>query len=175
VSETPELRASDAQRDQAAAELQAHFAAGRLTDEELAERVDRAYHARTQGELQALRADLPALPASVDQVRAAHLERRAQLRREMLQQAGGMLVPFLICVVIWAATGADGFFWPIFVAFGAIAVLVRSGWQLYGPAPDLDRVEAELERRREHGDGRAAHGGHRPHRGHHHRRDGRRA
>jgi hypothetical protein len=28
--------------------------------------------------------------------------------------------------------------------------LLRNGWRLYGPAPDLDRVEAELERRERH-------------------------
>jgi hypothetical protein len=62
VSLDPELRASDEQRERAAAEIRDHFAAGRLDDEELAERRAAAYRARTQGELHALRADLPALP-----------------------------------------------------------------------------------------------------------------
>jgi hypothetical protein len=32
--------------------------------------------------------------------------------------------------------------------------LLRNGWRLYGPAPELDRVEAELARRGEQRDER---------------------
>jgi uncharacterized membrane protein len=37
------LRASDEQRERAAQEIREHFAAGRLTDEELSDRVQAAY------------------------------------------------------------------------------------------------------------------------------------
>ena len=53
------MRASDADRDAAVAELGEHFQAGRLTAEELDERTGRALTARTWGELRAVRADLP--------------------------------------------------------------------------------------------------------------------
>ncbi len=53
------LRVSDADRDRAAAELSEHFQAGRLTQDEFDERVGQAINARTQGELDALLADLP--------------------------------------------------------------------------------------------------------------------
>jgi hypothetical protein len=148
VSLDPELRASDEQRDRAAAEIRDHFAAGRLDDDELAERLDAVYRARTQGELRALRADLPALPPAPTQARAELAERRSRLQRQVLQQTGGGLGVFVLCTAIWAASGAQGSFWPIWVALVALIPLLRNGWRLYGPAPELDRVEADLARGR---------------------------
>jgi len=55
----PELRVSDAEREHAATELREHLAEGRLTLDELAERLDGIYAARTRGELDAISADLP--------------------------------------------------------------------------------------------------------------------
>jgi hypothetical protein len=57
----PELRASDADRDRTVAALRHHAAAGRLTVDELDERAERAYAARTLTELAELHADLPAV------------------------------------------------------------------------------------------------------------------
>ena len=56
---SPDLRASDADRDRAVAELREHTATGRLTLEEFSERVDRAVAARTLSELEEIRGDLP--------------------------------------------------------------------------------------------------------------------
>jgi hypothetical protein len=53
------LRMSDAEREQAAAELGEHYAQGRLTVEEHAERLDRIWSSRTRGELIPLFRDLP--------------------------------------------------------------------------------------------------------------------
>jgi hypothetical protein len=142
-----ELRASDEERERAAAEIRDHFAAGRLTEDEFSERLDAVYRARTQRELGELRADLPALPATRAQMRAEVAERRARLRRQVLQQTGTAFVPFLICTVIWAFAGG-GSFWPAWVALAGIIPLLKYGWRLYGPAPDLDELEAELARRR---------------------------
>jgi hypothetical protein len=156
-----DVRASDEDRERAASEIRAHFAAGRLTDDELSERLDAAYHARTQGELRELRRDLPPLPATRDQARAGLAERCRRLRGELLQQVGGGLVPFLICTVIWALAGAHGSFWPAWVALVALIPLIKNGWRLYGPAPQLDEVEAELARRRRHQHRHRHHGHHR--------------
>ena len=52
-------RASDADRDRIVAALREHLAAGRLTLEEFDERMDKAYAAKTLGELDNLMADLP--------------------------------------------------------------------------------------------------------------------
>jgi hypothetical protein len=63
VSESPELRVSDADREAAVARLRVAGGEGRLTLEELAERVELADAARTRGDLDALTADLPATSA----------------------------------------------------------------------------------------------------------------
>lgn len=56
----PQMKASDADRDEVVAALSEHFQAGRLTTEELEDRTGRALSARTLGELDALTTDLPA-------------------------------------------------------------------------------------------------------------------
>ena len=56
-------RASDADRNRFVALLERHFAEGRLTEDEFSDRMDRALRARGLGELYALVADLPDLPA----------------------------------------------------------------------------------------------------------------
>lgn len=57
---SPDVRASDAERDEVAAILSEALAQGRLTSAELAERIDTAYAAKTRAELVPLTADLPA-------------------------------------------------------------------------------------------------------------------
>ena len=151
MADTPEIRVSDEDRERTAREIRDHFAAGRLSDDELSERLTAVYRARTEDQLVALRSDLPKLPLTA---RAELAERRAVLRRQLLQQTGGGLSLFLICTVVWAASGA-GAFWPIWVALVAVIPLIRNGWRLYGPAPELERVEQDLARR-EHGAGRRA-------------------
>jgi uncharacterized protein DUF1707/cell wall-active antibiotic response 4TMS protein YvqF len=63
MSQSPELRVSDADREAAVVSLREAGGDGRLTLEELADRVERADGARTRGELDALTADLPATSA----------------------------------------------------------------------------------------------------------------
>jgi hypothetical protein len=54
-----ELRASDADRDLALAELSEHFQTGRLTQDEFGDRSARALQAKTSRELSELFIDLP--------------------------------------------------------------------------------------------------------------------
>jgi hypothetical protein len=58
--EHPELRVSDADREATVVRLREAGGEGRLTLEELADRVERADAARTWGDLEAVTADLPA-------------------------------------------------------------------------------------------------------------------
>ena len=58
----PAWLAASADRERAVGVLRAGFAEGRLSQDELDDRVTRAYTARTYGELWALTADLPAGP-----------------------------------------------------------------------------------------------------------------
>jgi hypothetical protein len=58
-----EMRVGDADREAAAAELREHFASGRLNQDELNERLDQAFAAKTRGDLHALMIDLPSSAA----------------------------------------------------------------------------------------------------------------
>jgi hypothetical protein len=168
-----EIRVSDEQRERVAREIREHYAAGRLDDGDLSERVEAAYAARTEADLDALQADLPSLPANVTEQRAEVARRRSELQRRLLQQSGGALAPFAICTAIWLLAGASGPFWPIWVALFTLIPLVRTGWRLYGPAPDLDRLEQELARR-ERGEDRPRPGRPQRHGAHHRHGGGRR-
>ena len=61
MASDPKIRASDADRDRTAALLREHLAAGRLSSEEFNERLDKAYAAKTLGELDQLLSDLPGI------------------------------------------------------------------------------------------------------------------
>jgi hypothetical protein len=58
MAEQGQLRAADSDRDRAAADLREHFAAGRLSEAELGERLEAVYGATTVAEL----ASVPDLP-----------------------------------------------------------------------------------------------------------------
>ncbi len=55
----PSLRIGDRERDAVAAELQEHFAHGRLTLEEFNQRIEAVFAAKTQADLSAITRDLP--------------------------------------------------------------------------------------------------------------------
>jgi hypothetical protein len=156
MSDPGRIRASDADREQVAEALREHFAAGRLSEDELSDRIDAVYTATTVQELDQLRGDLPSLPASPRASRAELAATRAELRGHLLQRAGGAFSPFLACTVIWTASGADSAFWPVWLLIFPLVFLARNVWGLYGPAPELDGVQAELQHR---GHGRAHRGG----------------
>jgi hypothetical protein len=71
-----DLRVSDEQRERAVQDIREHFAAGRLTEDELSDRVEAAYAAQTQRELAWQLADLPRLPATRAQQKAELAARR---------------------------------------------------------------------------------------------------
>jgi hypothetical protein len=58
------VRVGDADRDAAAAQLRDHYTAGRLTLDELNERLDQAFAAKTQADLKAVTRDLPYIAPS---------------------------------------------------------------------------------------------------------------
>ncbi|MDX6400167.1 MAG: hypothetical protein QOF27_773 [Gaiellaceae bacterium] len=66
MSETPSLRASDADRERTVALLREHAAQGRLTLEEFTDRMSSAYLARTMDELEGLAGDLPSAGAKIE-------------------------------------------------------------------------------------------------------------
>jgi hypothetical protein len=64
VSDVPVVRASDAEREAAALALREHAVAGRLTLEELSDRLDEVYAARTRAELEQVERELPPLAST---------------------------------------------------------------------------------------------------------------
>ena len=78
-SSVAHVRASDAQREQALAELRDGFAEGRLTHETFAHRIDAALRARLSGELHMVVADLPK-PRRPGRPVAARIGTAARLR-----------------------------------------------------------------------------------------------
>jgi hypothetical protein len=145
------MRASDEDRERLISDLNEHMAAGRLDADELEERLQAAYAAKTTAELDALRRDLP---VSRRGAQLDHAARRSHLSRRMIQQAGGSAGLFLLCTAIWLADGASGQFWPVWVLIPVLLVCGRTAWALYGPAPDLEAAERHLDRRP---DGRRRH------------------
>jgi Domain of unknown function (DUF1707) len=116
-----DLRVGDREREETADALREHAAAGRLDPDELEQRLEAAYSARTGAELARLTEDLPAhetLPAPRER------SLPADARRLIL----GALAADVLAVAIWAAGGADGGwdeFWPKWVFILTTVILVR--------------------------------------------------
>ena len=107
-----DMRASDEDRERVVDMLRDHGAAGRLSTEELEERTAAALAARTNGQLDALLADLPKLR---DPHRA---ERRAETaRRAFAEHLRAYVGVMVLLVAIWALAGM-GYFWPVWPALG---------------------------------------------------------
>jgi uncharacterized protein DUF1707 len=146
MSDLSKLRVADADREQLIDELREHAIAGRLSSQELEERIGGAYNATTRADLDALRADLPVSSASV---KLALVKRKGQLRRRLLQEAGGSVGLSLLCIGVWIASGPSGGFWPGWVIGVTLLPVAADAWRLFGPASDLDVVEARLQARHE--------------------------
>jgi hypothetical protein len=158
MTDLSQLRVADEDRERLVEELRDHAIAGRLSSEEMEERIGSAYRARTRSDLDALRADLPVSSASV---KLALVKRKGQLRRRLAQEAGGAVGVSLLSVGIWLASGPSGSFWPGWVIGVTLLPVVRDAWRLLGPASDLDVVEARLQRRHERQLARGGRGRHR--------------
>jgi hypothetical protein len=120
-----ELRASDADRDLAIADLSEHFQTGRLTQDEFDERSARAPQARTGRELSELFADLPGGESPRGMADSAGLVRSRSCRRPVpFAIVGvGVGVVAVIAVASLLGVGQGGFGWliPAFI----VLVVVR--------------------------------------------------
>jgi hypothetical protein len=152
VSERPDepaVRASDAEREATADALRRAGAEGRLDPEELEERLAQAYAARTRADLGPLTRDLPpaASPAAAPAVAPASPPPDRWTKAELRERAAGFLVPNLISIGVWLASGAQGSFWPIWVLLVTGVILVASF--VRGPEADRrHRAERAARRRR---------------------------
>jgi Domain of unknown function (DUF1707) len=146
MSDPSKLRVADADRERLIEELHEHTVAGRLTPEELEDRIGGAYRACTQADLDALRDDLP---LSASSVQLELRRRKSSLRRRLVQEAGGSLGVSALSVGVWLASGPSGSFWPGWVIAATLLPLVRDCWRLLGPGSDIEVVEARMQARRE--------------------------
>jgi len=132
-----EMRAADSDRQAVADKLKQALDEGRLDLAEYDERLQRAYAARTYGDLDGLLDDLPGAavpvrPAPAPEPRPAATppvgsSRAGQLVRAWLGGFGGI---FVVCTVIWLVTslGSGHFqnFWPVWLLIPmALGVLGR--------------------------------------------------
>jgi hypothetical protein len=144
------IRASDLDRDRVANVLREHHAVGRLDPEEFNERLDKAFAAKTMGDLEALTADLPAvdpypLPTSSmphhyagagglpSTVMGAMSRGHGRFSPAWQAAWGSWLGTSLLMIVIWVLTGA-GYPWPLWV-IGPWGAVMAGRW-LVGSHPD---------------------------------------
>jgi Domain of unknown function (DUF1707) len=140
MASDPRIRASDDDRERTVALLREHHAAGRLDLDEFNERIDKAYAAKTLGELDELMSDLPVIdlyrlpdaslpphyrrqiPGSGSLAVAADGVARGHRFSPAWQAAWGSWFSItLLCFVIWALSGT-GYVWPLWIAapWGAV-------------------------------------------------------
>jgi hypothetical protein len=164
----PDLRVSDADRQQVVDRLRDETASGRLTLDEFDERVGEAYAARTRSQLEHVMRELPAVwtppnepgvsasgsPASrpvlaADRAANAadidlppHLEERARrrYRASVRNEAAGFIAANGTCITVWAMTGGH-YFWPAWVLMGTGIGLAKRA--LRGPETERRAVERE--------------------------------
>jgi hypothetical protein len=105
---TPALRIADADRERVAERLRRAAGEGRLAPEELEERLEAAFAARTRADLEPLVADLPAEPSP---------PARGRPRRRRHGDLHAYVATSVLLVAIWALTGA-GYFWPVWPILG---------------------------------------------------------
>ncbi|MEP9363084.1 DUF1707 domain-containing protein [Nocardioides sp. CN2-186] len=94
------LRMSDADREEAATELGEHFAQGRLTADEYAERLDRVWAARTRGELAPLFRDLPGRYGPPAPARESSARRSTSWSGGMSPWRRGVPTPLVVVLVV---------------------------------------------------------------------------
>jgi Domain of unknown function (DUF1707) len=132
MTQSPDLRAGDQDRDRTIATLREAFAEGRLTQDEFDGRMGQATAARTMGDLAALTVDLPPAPAATPVPVAATVaadvevdEERDNLRKGWAAWAGVSLMVNVIWLGTWITEGDPTYYWPIWVMgpWGAAMVI----------------------------------------------------
>jgi Domain of unknown function (DUF1707) len=143
MASDPRIRASDADRDRTAALLREHHAAGRLTADEFNERIDKAYAAKTLGDLDELLVDLPGI--DLYQLPDASLPRKNRppagppLPWMMAPGSVGRFSPAwraawgtwlslsMVAFVVWLLSGHPGSLWFLWVA-GPLGLVLLGRW-----------------------------------------------
>lgn len=116
-----DVLASDQERDQVVSRLQRAHQEGRLTEEELAQRVESALRSRTRGELRRLSADLPNPEDG-----SPRQHERAELRPVWIAWGIASSVNLVIWAIISLTTGQSIYPWFLWVAgpWGAVLLVL---------------------------------------------------
>jgi len=124
MTQTPDLRAGDEDRDRTISLLREAFAEGRLTQDEFDGRMGQAAVARTMGDLAGLTADLPSptavasAPVADDGPATRDIDdERDKLRKGWAAWAGVSVLVNVIWLGTWITGAGDGppSYWPIWV------------------------------------------------------------
>lgn len=119
-----EMRAGDADRKVVADQLKAALDEGRLDLSEYDERIQRAYGAKTFGDLNGLLDDLPGtVPVARSQIQPATAPAAPAPQGVTGGQVARWVGPyggvFVVCVLIWGITsvaaGQLAYFWPVWL------------------------------------------------------------
>ncbi|GII53066.1 hypothetical protein Pth03_14550 [Planotetraspora thailandica] len=143
MAATPEMRASDGDRDRVAAALREHVAEGRLTVDEFNERLEGVYQSRTYGELAKLTSDLPEidlhrLPAApAPAAKQPARPRNGQLKAAWVSWAATSAVLWTIWLVSSIGSGQLLYPWPVWVtAIWGVGLLMNT---VFGTGPGHGR------------------------------------
>jgi hypothetical protein len=115
------IRISDADRERVAARLREHFAQGRLSSDELDERISAALTAKTIGDLRPIMADLPD-PAPVAPYTSRPTPPWAGRQVPVFYRRGPRLLPLAILALV-AALVLPGAHWVLFAFLQVVLAL----------------------------------------------------
>jgi hypothetical protein len=116
MAESLDTLVADADRAKAADDLREHYDSGRLTLDEFESRLAEANTARTRGDLEQALRQLP------------RNEPPASLRvRDRRWSSLALQYAFVnvVCILVWAFSGAHGDFWPKWVLLGTLVGYLR--------------------------------------------------
>ncbi|MEV4103620.1 DUF1707 domain-containing protein [Nonomuraea sp. NPDC049649] len=130
MAQSPEMRASDVERDRVAALLREHTAQGRLTMDEFHQRLEEVYQSKTYGELARVTADLPEVdlrnpPAKVEPQPVAKQGMHTGLKAAWGAWAAASSVNWVIWLIVSITSGSFIYPWPLWVMgpWGAILLV----------------------------------------------------
>ncbi|MFG1941715.1 DUF1707 domain-containing protein [Nonomuraea sp. NPDC048826] len=120
MAQSPEMRASDVDRDRVAAVLREHTAEGRITMDEFNERLEALYKSKTYGELAKLTADLPDVdlrnrPAKIPEQQVALRGAHAGMVAAWSAWALASSINWVIWFIVSVTSGDFVYPWPLWV------------------------------------------------------------
>lgn len=130
MAQSPEMRASDVDRDRVAAVLREHTAQGRITMDEFNERLEQLYQSKTYGDLAKLTSDLPdvdlrARPAKIAPTPQPKQGMHTGMRAAWGAWAAASSVNWVIWLIVSVTSGHLIYPWPLWVMgpWGAILLM----------------------------------------------------